>query len=46
MCIRDRVGADARLLEAAALEATEAELTGESLPVVKSTDAVLSLIHI
>ncbi len=36
----DQVGADARLLEAAALEATEAELTGESLPVVKSTDVV------
>ncbi|WP_395733158.1 cation-translocating P-type ATPase [Prosthecobacter sp.] len=36
----DQVGADARLLEAAALEATEAELTGESLPVVKSTELV------
>ena len=36
----DQVGADARLLEAAALEATEAELTGESLPVVKHTEAV------
>ena len=36
----DQVGADARLIEAAALEATEAELTGESLPVVKSTEAV------
>lgn len=36
----DQVGADARLLEAAALEATEAELTGESLPVVKSTEVV------
>lgn len=31
----DAVGADARLLEAAALEATEAALTGESLPVLK-----------
>jgi Ca2+-transporting ATPase len=31
----DAVGADARLLEAAALEAAEAALTGESLPVVK-----------
>jgi Ca2+-transporting ATPase len=31
----DQVGADARLLEAAALEATEAALTGESLPVLK-----------
>jgi Ca2+-transporting ATPase len=34
----DQVGADARLLEAAALEATEAALTGESLPVLKHTD--------
>ncbi|OYW75940.1 MAG: haloacid dehalogenase [Verrucomicrobia bacterium 12-59-8] len=34
----DQVGADARLLEAAALEATEAELTGESLPVLKNTE--------
>ncbi|MBE7497155.1 MAG: HAD-IC family P-type ATPase [Verrucomicrobiaceae bacterium] len=33
----DQVGADARLLEAAALEATEAALTGESLPVLKHT---------
>ena len=31
----DAVGADARLLEAAALEAAEAALTGESLPVAK-----------
>jgi magnesium-transporting ATPase (P-type) len=31
----DAVGADARLLEAASLEATEAALTGESLPVAK-----------
>lgn len=36
----DQVGADARLLEAAALEATEAALTGESLPVLKSTEVV------
>ncbi|MCF7789189.1 MAG: HAD-IC family P-type ATPase [Prosthecobacter sp.] len=36
----DQVGADARLLEAAALEATEAELTGESLPVSKNTEVV------
>ncbi|WP_395748472.1 cation-translocating P-type ATPase [Prosthecobacter sp.] len=36
----DQVGADARLLEASALEATEAALTGESLPVAKQTDAV------
>lgn len=33
----DQVGADARLLEAASLEATEAALTGESLPVQKHT---------
>jgi len=31
----DAVGADARLLESAALEASEAALTGESLPVAK-----------
>lgn len=36
----DQVGADARLLEAAALEATEAALTGESLPVQKQTGQV------
>ncbi len=36
----DAVGADARLLEAAALEATEAALTGESLPVLKHTDVL------
>ena len=36
----DAVGADARLLEAAALECAEAALTGESLPVGKSTDAL------
>lgn len=36
----DQVGADARLLEAAALEATEAALTGESLPVLKNIEAV------
>ena len=34
----DQVGADARLLEAFALEATEATLTGESLPILKHTD--------
>ncbi len=34
----DAVGADARLLETAALEAAEATLTGESLPVVKHTE--------
>ncbi len=34
----DQVGADARLLEAASLEATEAALTGESLPVQKHID--------
>lgn len=36
----DQVGADARLLEAASLEATEAALTGESLPVQKHIDAL------
>lgn len=36
----DAVGADARLLEAAALEATEAALTGESLPVLKHTNVL------
>ncbi|MFO1486522.1 MAG: HAD-IC family P-type ATPase [Verrucomicrobiaceae bacterium] len=36
----DQVGADARLLEASALEATEAALTGESLPVLKHTDVL------
>lgn len=34
----DAVGADARLLEAAALESAEAALTGESLPVPKHPD--------
>lgn len=36
----DAVGADARLLEEAALEATEAALTGESLPVLKDVETV------
>ncbi len=36
----DAVGADARLLEAAALEAAEAALTGESLPVAKHPEPV------
>ena len=36
----DQVGADARLFEAAALEATEAALTGESLPVPKHTEVL------
>ncbi len=35
----DAVTADARLLEAAALECAEAALTGESLPVAKSVDS-------
>ena len=34
----DAVGADARLLETAALETSEAALTGESLPVVKHAE--------
>jgi magnesium-transporting ATPase (P-type) len=34
----DAVGADARLLEARALETAEAALTGESLPVPKASD--------
>jgi len=34
----DAVGADARLLEACALEAAEAALTGESMPVAKRPD--------
>jgi Ca2+-transporting ATPase len=34
----DAVGADARLVEAAALEAAEAALTGESLPVAKHVE--------
>lgn len=36
----DQVGADARLLEAMSLEATEAALTGESLPVQKHTQVL------
>ena len=36
----DAVGADARLLEAAALEVAEAALTGESLPVTKDPDTL------
>ncbi|MBK8162970.1 MAG: HAD-IC family P-type ATPase [Gammaproteobacteria bacterium] len=36
----DAVGADARLVEAASLEAGEAALTGESLPVAKQTGAL------
>jgi len=36
----DAVGADARLLEAAALEAAEAALTGESLPVAKHPESL------
>ena len=34
----DAVGADARLLETSALEASEAALTGESLPVAKTPE--------
>ncbi|HEX5635745.1 MAG TPA: cation-transporting P-type ATPase, partial [Gammaproteobacteria bacterium] len=36
----DAVGADARLLKAAALETGEAALTGESLPVMKHADVL------
>lgn len=36
----DAVGADARLLESAALECAEAALTGESLPVAKNTETL------
>ena len=36
----DAVGADARLLETAALEAAEAALTGESLPVAKHPESL------
>jgi magnesium-transporting ATPase (P-type) len=36
----DGIGADARLLEGAALEAAEAALTGESLPVTKHPDGL------
>ena len=36
----DAVGADARLVEATALEAAEAALTGESLPVVKQIESL------
>lgn len=36
----DAAGADARLVEAAALECMEAALTGESLPVAKQTGAL------
>jgi len=36
----DQVGADARLMEAMSLEATEAALTGESLPVQKHTQVL------
>jgi len=36
----DRVPADGRIIRAATLEIAEAALTGESLPVSKSTDAV------
>ena len=36
----DAVGADARLIEAAALEAAEAALTGESLPIAKNIESL------
>ena len=36
----DAVGADARILQAAALEAAEAALTGESMPVLKQIDVL------
>jgi len=37
----DRVAADARLIEAVNLEVDESSLTGESIPVAKTADAVL-----
>lgn len=36
----DKIGADARLIEAHTLETAEAVLTGESLPVVKDTTMI------
>jgi Ca2+-transporting ATPase len=36
----DKIGADARLIEAHTLEAAEAVLTGESLPVMKDTTTI------
>lgn len=36
----DRIGADVRIIESSSLEVEESALTGESLPVSKTTDAI------